>query len=162
PELISSFLQNRMSSAQIKPCELGSDHSRHCQRSEAIQNCRQRVASHGRASRFLHLPREMRLHRRPLAGNDAVDAGVAKRSVVCYLMAAQGASELCATSLDSTAALMIKKMRWELDRDAAQRVEGMAEKQELALGIELRPLHAFPVPGPANLQPAVIRFDVQI
>src|ERR1700722_12213694 len=53
-------------------------------------------------------------------------------------------------------------MRSELDRDTAQRVEGMAEKQKLALRIELRPLDTFPVPGSADFQPAVIRLDVQI
>ena len=104
----------------------------------------------------------MRLHRRPLAGNDAVDAGVAKRSVARYLMAAQNAVELGAQSFDAAAALMVEKMRSELDRDAAQRVKGMTKKQKLALRIELRPLHAFPVPGPANLQAAMIRLDVQI
>src|SRR4029077_12090184 len=45
------------------------------------------VISRGRPW-FLHLPREMRFHGRPLAGNNTVDAGVAKRSVACYLMAA--------------------------------------------------------------------------
>ena len=50
---------------------------------------------------------------------------------------------------------MVEIVRPELDRNAAQRVKGMAEKQELALRIELRPLDAFPVPGSANFQPAV-------
>src|SRR5271169_248811 len=57
---------------------------------------------------------------------------------------------------------MVEIMRPEFDRDAAQRVKGMAEKQELALRIELRPLDTFPVPGSANFQPAVIRLDIQI
>jgi hypothetical protein len=41
-------------------------------------------------------------------------------------------------------------VRSEFDRDAAQRVKGMAEKQELALRVELGPLDAFPVPGSAQ------------
>jgi hypothetical protein len=54
------------------------------------------VASRRRTPWFLHLPRKVCFHRRPLAGNNTVDAGVAKRSIVCYLMAAQDAVQFCA------------------------------------------------------------------
>jgi hypothetical protein len=41
-------------------------------------------------------------------------------------------------------------VRPKFDRDAAQRVEGMAEKQELALRVDLGALDTFPVPGSAQ------------
>src|SRR5262245_264001 len=77
-------------------------------------------------------------------------------------MAAQDTIQLCAQSLYSAAALLIEKMGPKLDCDATQRAKGMREKQELALRIDRRPLHTFPVPRPADLQPAMLRLDVEI
>src|SRR5262249_8414253 len=107
-------------------------------------------------------PCQMRLHGRPLAGNDAVDAGIAQRSIVCDLMAAQDAVQLCAQPLDSAAALLIEEMGAKFHRDAMERVKGVLKKQKLALRIELRPLNAFPVPRAANLHAAMVRLSIQI
>src|SRR5262249_61409561 len=92
----------------------------------------------------------MRLHGRPFAGNDAVDAGVTEGSVFCQLMVAQHTVELRSQSLDPTAALVIEKMRPKLDRDAAQRLEGMLKKEKFALGIDGGALNAVAVPGSAD------------
>src|SRR5262249_20218469 len=113
-------------------------------------------------SRSLHLPRQVRLHGRPLAGDDAVDAGVAEGSVVRDLMVAQHTVQFCTQSLDSATTLVIEKMSAKFDRDATQCVKGVAEKQQLALGIDLRPLDAFPIPGSTDLQAAMVRLDIQI
>ena len=77
-------------------------------------------------------------------------------------MVAQDTVQLCAQSLYSSAALVVEKMGPKLDGDATQRVKGMSKKQELALRIDRRPLDTFPVPRSANLQPAMVRLDVQI
>src|SRR5215471_8977066 len=97
----------------------------------------------------------MRLHGRPLAGDDAVDAGVAQRSVVRDLMAAQHPVELCAQSFDAATALIVEKMGAKFDRDAMQHVESMTEKEKLALRVDLGPLDAFSVPGTTNLDAAM-------
>ena len=75
-------------------------------------------------------------------------------------MAAQYAVELRAQSLYSTAALVIEKMSAEFDRDAVQGLKGMTEKEKLALGVELRPLHALPIPGSTDLETAMARLDI--
>jgi hypothetical protein len=82
----------------------------------------------GRGPWFLNLPAKVRFHRWPFAGGNTVDAGVAKRSVACYLMAAQYTVQFCAQSLNSATALIVEIMRSKLDRDAVQRVKGMTEK----------------------------------
>jgi hypothetical protein len=70
----------------------------------------------------------MRFHRRPLAGDDAVDASVAKRPVCRELMAAQYSFELRAQSFDRASTLMIEKVGSELDRDAIQLLERVADQ----------------------------------
>src|SRR5665647_1961338 len=96
---------------------------------------------------------EMRLHRRPFAGDDAVDHGVAQRPVGRDLMAAQDAVLLGAQPLDAAPALMIEEMGAEFDRDAVEFFERVAEQQQFALGIEPAALHAPGVPGRADLDP---------
>src|SRR5262249_4415744 len=66
-------------------------------------------------ARPLQLPDEMRLHRRPLGGDDAIDAGVAQRAVGSQLMAAQHPVELGAEAQDRAPALRIEEMRAEFD-----------------------------------------------
>src|SRR5882672_1311060 len=90
---------------------------------------------------------QVRLHRRPFAGNDAVDHGVAQGAVRCNLMAAQDAVELGAEALDATPALMIEKMGAEFDRNAIEFFERMAKQQQFALGVERTALDAFGIPG---------------
>src|SRR5262245_31890573 len=73
------------------------------------------------------LVREVRLHRRPFGGDDAVDAGVAQRAVGHDRVTAQDTVEFGAEPLDALAALVIEEVRAELDCDAIQRLEGVGE-----------------------------------
>ena len=93
----------------------------------------------------------MRSYGRPLAGNNTVDARIAKRSVSCYLMAAQYSVQFCTQSLDAPTALKVEIMCSKLHRNAVEGVKGMAEKEELALRIDLGPLHTFSIPSTADL-----------
>ena len=63
---------------------------------------------------------EMGLHRGPLGGNDAVDAGIAQSAIGCELMAAQDSVEFCAQPFDSAPAGMVEEMSAKLDGDALQ------------------------------------------
>src|SRR5271165_1002956 len=74
--------------------------------------------------------REMRLDRRPLAIEDAVDAGVAQRAVGRDLMLPQYAVHSCPQSLDGGAALLIEEVGAEFNRDAIQRFERMGQEQQ--------------------------------
>src|SRR4051812_19247779 len=69
-------------------------------------------------ARFGQLKVQMRLHRRPFAGDDAVDAGVAQRAVGRQLVMAQDTVELGTQALDAAPALVIDEMGAEFDRDA--------------------------------------------
>ena len=56
---------------------------------------------------------------------------------------------------DRTPALMIEKMGSELDRDAIQRLERVAEQQKLGLRVDVCPLQAFAIPGRPDFHAAV-------
>src|SRR4051794_2931420 len=94
---------------------------------------------------------EMRLHRRPFGGGDAVHHRVAQRAVRRDLVAAQDTVLLRAQALDGAAALVIEEMRTEFDRDAIQRLEGVPEQQQLALRVERPALRTLAVPGRTDL-----------
>src|SRR5262245_44756128 len=102
-------------------------------------------------ARHLQLPVEVRLHGRPFAGDDAVDAGVAQRAVSGDLVVAQNAVELGAQPLDAGSALAVEEVGAELHGDATQRLEGVAEQQELAVRVEVGALHGSAIPGRADL-----------
>src|SRR4051812_36108986 len=55
----------------------------------------------GSAALLVQLERQVRLHRRPLGGDDAVDARIAQRAVRRDLVIAQDAVELGAEPLDA-------------------------------------------------------------
>src|SRR5262249_16907556 len=74
---------------------------------------------------------EVRLHRRPFAGNDAVDAGIAQRAVPRALLAAQDAVELGSQALDAAPARLLEEVRAEFDGDAVGRLERVREQEEL-------------------------------
>ena len=105
---------------------------------------------------------QMRLHRRPLAGDDAVDDGVAQRAVRRDLMIAQDAVLLGAEPLDAAPARVIEKMRAEFNRDAIELFERMVEQQQFALGIDRAALHALGIPGRADLDAPVRRIDIHV
>src|ERR1700682_1755072 len=70
---------------------------------------------------------EMHLHRRPFAGDDAVDHGVAQRAVRRDLMVAQNAILFGTKPLDAAPALVVEKMRTEFDRDAVEFFERVGQ-----------------------------------
>jgi hypothetical protein len=107
---------------------------------------------------------QVRFHRRPFTGEDAVDAGVAQRAVrigvAVDLVRAQHAVELGAQAFDAAPALVVEEVRAELHRDAVQRLEGVPQQQALAFGVERAALHPGAVPGGADLDAAVGGVDV--
>ena len=66
------------------------------------------------------------------------------------------------TVFDAAAALLVEKMRAELYRNAIELLEGVAEQQQFALGIERAALHAFGVPGRADFDPPVGGVDIHV
>lgn len=78
----------------------------------------------------------MRSHGRPLAGDDAVDARIAKRAVRREPMVAKYAVKLRAKPFDGTAALMIEEVRAELDGHTAERIERVMQQHEFAFGVQ--------------------------
>src|SRR5262245_55917194 len=121
-----------------------------------VSCCKRSVA------RLLQLPIEVRLHRRPFGGDDAVDAGVAQGPVGADPVAPQDAVKRGAQPLDAASALEIEEVRAELDCDTAERLEGVGEQQQLAVGVEVGALHAAAVPGRADLHALVGRIDVHV
>src|SRR6185503_5030703 len=89
------------------------------------------------SARLRQLEIEMRLHRRPFAGDDAVDAGVAQRAVGRPLVAPQDAVELGTQPLDAAPACVVEKVRAELHPDAVEALEGMRQQQQLALRVDV-------------------------
>src|SRR5258707_9508434 len=85
---------------------------------------------------LVQLISQMRLHRRPFAGDDAVDHGIAQGAVGRNLMVAQDAILLGTQPLDATPALMIEKMRAEFYRNAIELLERVGEQQQFALGVD--------------------------
>src|ERR1700747_2764815 len=111
---------------------------------------------------LVQLIRQMGPDRRPFGSDDAVDHGIAQRSVGRDLVVAQNTVELGAETFDAAPGLLIEKMRAELDRDATELVESMREQQQFALGIERAALHALGIPGRSDLDAAVGGVDVHI
>src|SRR5690349_2079154 len=105
---------------------------------------------------------EMRLHRRPFTGDDAVNHGVAQRSVWRDLVAAQNTVLLGAEALNAAPALVIEEVRAELYRNAIQLLEGVRQQQQFALCIERAALHAPGVPGRADLDATVGGVDIHV
>src|SRR6185437_2301451 len=77
-------------------------------------------------------------------------------------VAAQDAVELGAEPLDAAPALRIEKMRAELDGDAVQFLERVAEQHQLRFGVERAALNAFAIPGAADFDATMRRLDVEI
>src|SRR5690348_5766680 len=90
------------------------------------------------AARHLQHPVEIRAHTRPFRGDDAVDAGVAQRSVRRQLMAAQDPIELGTEALDREPAGAVEVAGAEFDRDAVERLECVRQQQALAFGVQAR------------------------
>mgnify|MGYP003349779103 CR=1 FL=1 len=90
---------------------------------------------------------QVRTHRRPFGGNDAVDHGVTDRAIGRHLVRTQHAVEFCAQTFDGIAAGVIEPVGAKFHRNAAQRVKGVRQQQPLALGVQGRSLHTASVPG---------------
>ena len=69
----------------------------------------------------------MRFHGWPLGGRDAVDGGIAQRTIGANLMSSQDPVELRAQALNSLSALHIEAVRTKLTRNAAQIVKRVAQ-----------------------------------
>src|SRR3984957_5335050 len=95
--------------------------------------------------------REMGLHRRPLAVENAVYAGVAQRAIARDLVLPQYPVQSCAQAFDGGAALLIEKVSAKFHGDAVELLERVAQEQQLALGVERAALHALAIPCRADL-----------
>src|SRR6266705_1346027 len=102
------------------------------------------------------------LHRRPLALDDAEHDRVAVAAVGRDLVIAEHPVLLGAESRNRFARGMIEPMRAELDRDAFERLEGVGEQQELALGVDRGALCTLRIPRIADFQAAIRRIDVEV
>src|SRR5690348_12770760 len=98
---------------------------------------------------------EVRLHRRPLAVEDAENDGVAAAAVGHQLVIAQDAVLLRTEALDRRTRGMIEPVRAEFDGDAAQRLERVREQEPLAFGVDRGALRALRIPGVADLDAAI-------
>ncbi len=87
---------------------------------------------------------------------------VAIRAVGHQHVIAQDAVLFGAQSRDGVPRGMVEPAGAELHRAATQDLERMREQQQLGLGIQRGPLHPLRVPGPADLDAAVIGIDVAV
>src|SRR3954470_22395453 len=97
----------------------------------------------------------MRLHRRPLAGDNAEDHGVAQRAIRGNDVVAQNTILLGAEALDAAAALVVEEVGAELYCNAIKLLEGMRQQQQFTLRIDGAALHALRIPGGADLDAAI-------
>ena len=105
---------------------------------------------------------EIAAHRRPLAGDDRIDAGVAQIAVLAAAVIAQNAVELGAEALDGAAAGAVEEMGAEFYGDAVQRLEGVGQQHALAFGVDGAALNAPPIPGGPDFDPTMGGVDVHI
>ncbi len=77
-------------------------------------------------------------------------------------MRSEYAVELGADAFDGAAALVVHEMGAELDCDAAERVEGVPEQEQLGLGVEPGTLDVSRVPGRADLDATVGSVDIHV
>lgn len=62
---------------------------------------------------------QMGFHRGPLAGNDAVDAGIAQYAIGADLMVAQYPVQFCSQPFNGVTAFVVEEMRAKLDGNTA-------------------------------------------
>ena len=103
---------------------------------------------------------EMRLNRRPLTIDDAVNAGVAQSAVSGLLVLSKNTVQFRTQSFNSRTTLPIEEMGTKFHRDASPLLKGMSQKQQLALGVQSTSLHAPSIPGSADLHAPVNRVDI--
>lgn len=104
----------------------------------------------------------MHLHRRPFRRGDAVHHGVANRTVRPDHVAAQHTLAHGAQALDRALRAQVQVVGLELDAQCSQVLEGMAQEEQLALGVHGRALVLRRDPGPTDLEPAVLAADVEV
>src|SRR5439155_23430009 len=99
------------------------------------------------------------LYLRPLAVHDAEHRGVARHAAVAGLVAAQDSLERAADPQHRVPRALVARVGLELDAPAAPDLEGMAQHQELGLGVDVTALERAPDPRPADLDPPVRVID---
>src|SRR6202521_2527924 len=112
-----------------------------------------------RLARHRELIVEVSLHRRPLAIEDAVDAGIADRAIAIKPVLPEHAVESGAQSLDRATAMLVHETRAKFNRDARQPFERVRQQEELTFGVQRRALHALSVPRRADLHASIGRVD---
>ena len=77
-------------------------------------------------------------------------------------MLAEDPLEAGGKGLERGARAFVQGIRLELDPHAAERLEGMPEQEELRLGVRAAAPGRARVPGPADLEPAMLRTEGQV
>ena len=111
---------------------------------------------------LVQFPGKVRFYGWPLAGDDAVDACIAQRSIGGDLVVAQYAVKFRAQALYGFAALVVEEMRTQLYADTIKRFKGVREQKQFAFGIQRRALYAFAIPGSADLHAAVGSLNIHV
>src|SRR5438067_9798880 len=101
----------------------------------------------------------MALHVWPFGGDDAVHHRVAHRAVAARRVVADDAVLLRAERLDRALRGEIEIVGAQADDLAAERVERVAEEEQLAHAVEVRLLPASCVPRVADLDPLGFSYD---
>src|SRR5580698_10906209 len=109
-----------------------------------------RAASTGLVGGRVQAMGEMRLNGGPLAIQDAVHAGVAQSAVAGNLMLPQYPVQFCTQPQDGGPALLVEEVGAEFHGDAAQLLEGICQKQQLALRVHGAALHLLSIPRRAD------------
>src|SRR6266404_955054 len=105
---------------------------------------------------------EMGLNGRPLAIENAVDAGVAQGAVARELVLAQYPIQFRAQTFDGGTALHVEEVGSEFHCDAIQPFERMGQQQQFALGVQGSALYALSIPCGADFHPPIGRVDVHV
>src|SRR3954471_14310623 len=95
------------------------------------------------------------LHVRPFRADDAVDGRVPHMAVRHDHMLPKETVQLCTESLDRRTGLVVQAMGSQFHGVAAKALEGVAEHQELGMGVDEAALPGAGDPGGADLDPMV-------
>src|SRR5687767_11397975 len=114
------------------------------------------------SARTIELEAQMTLHRRPLAFQNTEHDRVAINPVGRDLVIAEDTVLLGAKSRNGGTRPLIEPAGAELDGDAPQRLERVAQEQDLGLGVHGRSLKALRIPRIADFHPSMLGLDVEV
>ena len=105
---------------------------------------------------------ELALHFRPFGIDDAEIDGMAEAAAGSDHVIAEEAFFFSADARKSIARFFIERIGFEFHADAAQRLEGVAQKKIFCFGVDGGALMRGSDPGPADFEPMVNAVDVGV